>query len=219
MADVVSDPGLCADPALHHFYRHDLSCASSVFDGLKGCDRETHMQAPSGRWPGNGRPAWMTFRPEAVCRSVLVEGQIRSRPRVFGLTWRRWPSGWRSMSPSWCGSISTRTRESPWMLMEEAIDYTRVPAGTFRKWVAEGRIPAHGGKRQAVSSRRARRRARVRFTRAGRSSRAIARASCLVRRRRSELNAASTTPAADILRVRDAARTAQARWKKSGESA
>jgi excisionase family DNA binding protein len=41
-----------------------------------------------------------------------------------------------------------RERESPWMLMEEAIDYTRVPAGTFRKWVADGRIPAHGGKRK-----------------------------------------------------------------------
>jgi excisionase family DNA binding protein len=39
-------------------------------------------------------------------------------------------------------------RRTPWMLMEEAIDYTRVPAGTFRKWVAEGRIPAHGGKRK-----------------------------------------------------------------------
>jgi excisionase family DNA binding protein len=39
-------------------------------------------------------------------------------------------------------------RRSPWMLMEEAIAYTRVPAGTFRKWVAEGRIPAHGGKRK-----------------------------------------------------------------------
>src|SRR3954452_346294 len=39
-------------------------------------------------------------------------------------------------------------RRSPWMLMEEAIAYPRVPAGTFRKWVAEGRIPAHGGKRK-----------------------------------------------------------------------
>src|SRR3954452_3564955 len=39
-------------------------------------------------------------------------------------------------------------RQSPWMLMEEAIEYTRVPAGTFRKWVAEGRIPGHGGKRK-----------------------------------------------------------------------
>lgn len=39
-------------------------------------------------------------------------------------------------------------RETPWMLMDEAIAYSRVPAGTFRKWVAEGRIPAHGGKRK-----------------------------------------------------------------------
>jgi excisionase family DNA binding protein len=37
---------------------------------------------------------------------------------------------------------------TPWMLMEEAIAYTRIPDGTFRKWVAEGRIPAHGGKRK-----------------------------------------------------------------------
>jgi excisionase family DNA binding protein len=34
------------------------------------------------------------------------------------------------------------------MAMEEAIAYTRVPAGTFRKWVAAGRIPAHGGRRK-----------------------------------------------------------------------
>jgi excisionase family DNA binding protein len=37
---------------------------------------------------------------------------------------------------------------SPWMAMEEAIAYTRIPAGTFRKWVAAGRIPAHGGRRK-----------------------------------------------------------------------
>jgi excisionase family DNA binding protein len=34
------------------------------------------------------------------------------------------------------------------MLMDEAITYTRIPEGTFRKWVAEGRIPSHGGKRR-----------------------------------------------------------------------
>jgi hypothetical protein len=33
------------------------------------------------------------------------------------------------------------------MAINEAIAYTRVPAGTFRKWVAAGRIPAHGGRR------------------------------------------------------------------------
>jgi excisionase family DNA binding protein len=37
---------------------------------------------------------------------------------------------------------------SPWMAMEDAIAYTRVPARTFRKWVAAGRIPAHGGRRK-----------------------------------------------------------------------
>ncbi len=34
------------------------------------------------------------------------------------------------------------------MSMAEAIAYTRIPAGTFRKWVAAGRIPAHGGRRK-----------------------------------------------------------------------
>jgi len=34
------------------------------------------------------------------------------------------------------------------MAMEEAIAYTRIPAGTFRKLVAAGRIPAHGGRRK-----------------------------------------------------------------------
>ena len=37
---------------------------------------------------------------------------------------------------------------SPWTAMEEAIAYTRIPAGTFRKWVAAVRIPAHGGRRK-----------------------------------------------------------------------
>lgn len=37
---------------------------------------------------------------------------------------------------------------SPWMVMDEAITYTRIPAGTFRKLVAAGRIPTHGGRRK-----------------------------------------------------------------------
>jgi len=37
---------------------------------------------------------------------------------------------------------------SPWMAMEAAIAYTRIPAGTFRMLVAAGRIPAHGGRRK-----------------------------------------------------------------------
>lgn len=37
---------------------------------------------------------------------------------------------------------------SPWMRMDEAIGYTQIPEGTFRKWVAEGRIPSHGGRRR-----------------------------------------------------------------------
>jgi excisionase family DNA binding protein len=35
---------------------------------------------------------------------------------------------------------------SPWLTTAEAIDYTRLPEGTFRKLAASGRIPSHGGK-------------------------------------------------------------------------
>ena len=48
-------------------------------------------------------------------------------------------------------AVSERTASqpaSPWMTMEEAIAYSRVPEGTFRKWVAAGRIPSHGGRRK-----------------------------------------------------------------------
>jgi excisionase family DNA binding protein len=37
---------------------------------------------------------------------------------------------------------------SPWMAMNEAITYTRIPPGTFRKLVAAGRLPVHGGRRK-----------------------------------------------------------------------
>ena len=37
---------------------------------------------------------------------------------------------------------------SPWMTFEEAAEYTRVPAGTFRKLSADGTFTAHGGKRK-----------------------------------------------------------------------
>jgi hypothetical protein len=37
---------------------------------------------------------------------------------------------------------------SPWMTFEEAVEYTRVPTGTFRKLSADGTFTAHGGKRK-----------------------------------------------------------------------
>jgi hypothetical protein len=39
-------------------------------------------------------------------------------------------------------------KASPWMTFEEAVEYTRVPAGTFRKLSADGTFTAHGGKRK-----------------------------------------------------------------------
>jgi hypothetical protein len=40
------------------------------------------------------------------------------------------------------------TESSPWLTFEEAVEYTKVPAGTFRKLSAEGTFTAHGGKRK-----------------------------------------------------------------------
>lgn len=37
-------------------------------------------------------------------------------------------------------------RQSPWMTTLEAIDYTRLPEGTFRKLAGSGAIPSHGGR-------------------------------------------------------------------------
>jgi hypothetical protein len=37
---------------------------------------------------------------------------------------------------------------SPWMTFEEAVEYTKVSAGTFRKLSADGTFTAHGGKRK-----------------------------------------------------------------------
>jgi hypothetical protein len=35
---------------------------------------------------------------------------------------------------------------TPWLTTVEAIEYTRLPPGTFRKLSACGKIPAHGGR-------------------------------------------------------------------------
>ena len=34
---------------------------------------------------------------------------------------------------------------SPWMTTEEAIEYTRIPRGTFEKRSADGTLPSHDG--------------------------------------------------------------------------
>ena len=35
---------------------------------------------------------------------------------------------------------------TPWLNTREAIEYSRMPEGTFRKLAASGKIPSHGGK-------------------------------------------------------------------------
>lgn len=44
--------------------------------------------------------------------------------------------------------LSASHEGSPWMTFEEAVEYARVPAGTFRKLSADGTFTAHGGKRK-----------------------------------------------------------------------
>jgi hypothetical protein len=39
-----------------------------------------------------------------------------------------------------------QSRGSPWMTTEEAIRYSRLAEGTFRKLAASGSIPSHGGR-------------------------------------------------------------------------
>ncbi len=62
---------------------------------------------------------------------------------------------WKRASSSRRGTIPSSCRASS---ADEAIAYARIPAGTFRKWVAAGRIPAHGGRRRPVSPHGPRRR-------------------------------------------------------------
>jgi hypothetical protein len=35
---------------------------------------------------------------------------------------------------------------SPWLTTPKAIEYSRLPGGTFRKLAASGKIPSHGGR-------------------------------------------------------------------------
>lgn len=45
------------------------------------------------------------------------------------------------------GRLLTETRGSgPWLTTAEAIKYTALPEGTFRKLAACGKIPSHGGR-------------------------------------------------------------------------
>lgn len=42
--------------------------------------------------------------------------------------------------------LLTRASGSPWMQFKEAVAYSRIPAGTFRRLSAMGLIPSHGGR-------------------------------------------------------------------------
>jgi excisionase family DNA binding protein len=49
--------------------------------------------------------------------------------------------------------MERRLAASPpaWMTKEEAIEYTRIPRGTFEMLAARGTLPSHGGKTKVFS--------------------------------------------------------------------
>lgn len=44
------------------------------------------------------------------------------------------------------GMARPATPPSPWLTTRQAIEYSALPAGTFRKLAACGKIPSHGGR-------------------------------------------------------------------------
>lgn len=42
--------------------------------------------------------------------------------------------------------LLAKAMTSPWMQFKEAVAYSRIPAGTFRRLSAMGLIPSHGGR-------------------------------------------------------------------------
>lgn len=44
--------------------------------------------------------------------------------------------------------LEDREGRSPWMTTEEAVEYTRLPEGTFRELSAKGKLRPHGGRRK-----------------------------------------------------------------------
>lgn len=47
-----------------------------------------------------------------------------------------------------CLNLHSPADTSPWLTFAEAVRYTKIPAGTFRKLSADGTFVAHGGKRK-----------------------------------------------------------------------
>jgi hypothetical protein len=50
------------------------------------------------------------------------------------------------LAPKIAEFVNQDTTTSPWLTTLEAIDYSRLPEGTFRKLAASGKIPSHGGR-------------------------------------------------------------------------
>lgn len=49
------------------------------------------------------------------------------------------------LAPKIAEIVNKDAPRSPWLTTLEAIDYSRLPEGTFRKLAASGKIPSHGG--------------------------------------------------------------------------
>jgi hypothetical protein len=53
----------------------------------------------------------------------------------------------KTLAPRVAALLNDRSPDaSPWLTTTEAITYSRLPEGTFRKLAACGKIPSHGGR-------------------------------------------------------------------------
>jgi hypothetical protein len=50
------------------------------------------------------------------------------------------------VAPRVAEMLSDGSGASPWLTTRQAIEYTRLPEGTFRKLASCGKIPSHGGR-------------------------------------------------------------------------
>jgi excisionase family DNA binding protein len=62
------------------------------------------------------------------------------------------------LAPQLAKIVSESHGPGPWLTTAEAIKYTGLPDGTFRKLAACGKIPSHGGRSRSFSGPRSTRR-------------------------------------------------------------
>ncbi len=120
-------------------------------DPLKMAPARQIGQAKEGRRPCNQatrpRPAARPLRSRPG--SGLIEDDDARPIEIPGAFLDALAHGLASrLAEQMANQLAALHEGSPWMTFEEAVEYARVPAGTFRKLSADGTFTAHGGKRK-----------------------------------------------------------------------